>query len=99
MYGYMSDRFHSFRTLNGCRKALRSPKCFKSDAEFEIVRYSGKHISTGYQKGDVSIGFVFQDVSDPKVICYRPYPRKSYEMAYPIKADGSLDKKNGYEIF
>lgn len=94
-YGYLSNgTFRTFSSIDGCRKAVRT-ESFKSTDEYQIVRFSSTHIKTGYQSNDVLVGMAYQDYNNPKMVRYQPANSK---MSYPIRYDGTLDKKNAYEV-
>lgn len=64
--------------------------------EFNIVRYSGRHVSSGYQSGDVLLGTASMDTEGKNLARYQPVDSS---ISYPIKADGSLCKKGAYEVW
>ena len=102
MYGYTTWKngkttFRSFKTFKECMRSVRRMAFIdKSCDEFEIVQYTrSKHPTDrySYTSDETLVGFAF--VSEYNFPVYR-YVKGT--MAYPIKADGSLDKKRAYEI-
>ena len=95
-YGYVKNgKFKSFATLDECRKSLRGKDNFKSQDEYDIVRYQGRHDPGRYQKGDVLIGFVYYDAMGYRITRYQT---KNGKISYPIKPDGTLSKNGAYEV-
>ena len=98
-YGYLTInkgkwKFHIFSTINACRKSAKN-ESFRSTDEHQILRCRTPHSRTNLEKSDVLIGFVYPDYNDPKIKRYQP---KNSKMSYPIKSDGSLNKKKKYEV-
>ena len=98
MYGYSyNGKFHSFKDLNDCRKAVRMTILRSAKyEEFNIVRYSGRHKSNGYQSGDVLLGTAYMDAEGKNLARYQPVDSS---ISYPIKADGLLCRKGAYEVW
>ena len=67
-YGYLSNgTFRTFSSIDGCRKSVRM-ESFKNTDEYQIVRFNGTHIKTGYQSNDVLVGMAYQDYNNPKMV-------------------------------
>lgn len=98
-YGYLiwnngKWKFCIFSTLNACRRSAKNAS-FRSTDEHQIVRCRASHSKTNLEKGDVLLGFVYEDHENPKIKRYQP---KNSRISYPIKSDGSLCYKYRYEV-